>query len=203
MKNSIRKILREEVKHQNKELINEGVLDNLQKALTAIGIFFDPADGVNALISFARKDWIGAFANLLSMIPIVGSAVGLPIKGLLKIFTKAKLSEVFLKLTQDTGTAAAIALIQASANNPKTLSSVISKVKEHKNSIIKILNTIEEKTDAVIVKLPTKIKDSIPKDVLENIKNMPPNLKLFFNELATISNTKIEAEMAAAKETTA
>ena len=156
--------------------------------------------GVNALISFVRKDWIGAFTNLLSMIPIVGSAVGLPIKGLLKIFTKAKLSEVFLKLTQDTGTAAALALIQASANNPKTLSSVISKVKEHKNSIIKILNTVEEKTDAVIVKLPTKIKDSIPKDVLENIKNMPPNLKLFFNELSSLSDQQIALEMNKAKE---
>ena len=45
MKDSIRKILREEVKHQNKELINEGVLDNVQKALTVIGVVFDPADG--------------------------------------------------------------------------------------------------------------------------------------------------------------
>ena len=74
-------------------------------------------------------------------------------------------------------------------------------MKEHKNSIIKILNTIEEKTDAVIAKIPTKIKKMIP-DTLAEIKKTTPNLKLFFNELATISKTKVEAEMASAKETT-
>ena len=107
MKDSIRKILREEVKHQNKELINEGALDNLQKALTAIGIVFDPADGVNAIVSFIRKDWLGAFLNLLSMVPAVGSALAIPVKGLLGIFKTAKLSEIFIKLTQETGKAAA------------------------------------------------------------------------------------------------
>ena len=48
MKDSIRKIIREEVEAQNKELITEGALDKLQNVLSVVGVFFDPADAVNA-----------------------------------------------------------------------------------------------------------------------------------------------------------
>ena len=54
--NSIKKIkIREEVEVQNKELITEGALDKLQTALGVAGVVFDPADALNAVISFFRQ----------------------------------------------------------------------------------------------------------------------------------------------------
>ena len=84
MKNSIKKIIREEVEIQEKEQLNEGALDNIQKALTAIGVLYDPADAVNVLISLVRNRWSDAMVNAVSMIPAVGTGIGLSLKKLLK-----------------------------------------------------------------------------------------------------------------------
>jgi hypothetical protein len=76
MKNSIKKIIREEVEIQEKEQLNEGALDNIQNALTAIGVVYDPADAVNVLISLVRNRWSDAMVNAVSMIPAVGTGIG-------------------------------------------------------------------------------------------------------------------------------
>jgi len=55
MKNSIKKIIREEVEIQGKELITESALDKLQTVLGVAGVVFDPADALNAVISFLDK----------------------------------------------------------------------------------------------------------------------------------------------------
>ena len=81
MKNSIKKIIREEVEIQGKELITEGALDKLQTVLGVAGVVFDPADALNAVISFFRQKWTEGVLNLVSMIPVVGSVVGTAVGG--------------------------------------------------------------------------------------------------------------------------
>ena len=86
MKDSIRKIIREEVEVQNKELITEGALDKLQSVLSVAGVVFDPADALNAVISFFRQKWADGVLNLVAMIPVVGSVIAKPFQALFKIF---------------------------------------------------------------------------------------------------------------------
>ncbi|XZE19119.1 hypothetical protein SH449x_004429 [Pirellulaceae bacterium SH449] len=55
------------------------VLDGIQLALDVVGLIpgvGEVADGVNAAISLARGDYLGAGLSLLSMIPVVGDALG-------------------------------------------------------------------------------------------------------------------------------
>ena len=57
----------------------ETALDILQLILDAIGLvpaYGEVADGVNALISVARDDWLGALLSSISLIPVVGDAIG-------------------------------------------------------------------------------------------------------------------------------
>ena len=189
MKKSIRKIIREEVEVQNKELITESALDKLQSALSVAGVVFDPADALNAVISFFRQKWAEGVLNLVSMIPVVGSVIAKPFQALFKIFPAAALAKVFSKLLKN-GDAAALSLIQASANNPKTLKSVLNVVRKNKSPIVRFIDDLTGSLNS----LPSTIQKVMPQGMLSNLKGLLTNFKKFFNKLASTSADEIAAE---------
>lgn len=68
------------------------VLDGFQLVLDIVGLvpgFGDIADLVNAAISFLRGNYLEGFLSLIGAIPVVGSVISLPLKALLKGFSKA------------------------------------------------------------------------------------------------------------------
>ncbi len=197
MKESIRQIIREEVKHQNKELITEGALDKLQNVLSAVGIVFDPADALNAVISFFRQKWAEGILNLVALVPVVGSGIAIPFKALFKIFTTGTVTKVFSKLLKD-GNGAATSLIQASANNPKTLGSIIDVVKKNKSAIFTFIDGLIGKLSS----LPKKVQKVMPAGMVDNLKGLLTNFKSFFNKLAYTSADEIASETTKALATT-
>ncbi len=55
------------------------VLDGVQAGLDVAGLvpgFGEFADGINALISLGRGDYVGASLSAMSMVPVVGDAIG-------------------------------------------------------------------------------------------------------------------------------
>ena len=197
MKESIRQIIREEVKHQNKELITEGALDKLQNVLSAVGIVFDPADALNAVISFFRQKWAEGILNLVALVPVVGSGIAIPFKALFKIFPTGTVTKVFSKLLKD-GNGAATSLIQASANNPKTLGSIIDVVKKNKSTIFTFIDGLIGKLSS----LPKKVQKVMPAGMVDNLKGLLTNFKSFFNKLASTSADEIASETTKALATT-
>ena len=189
MKNSIRKIIREEIEIQNKELITEGALDKLQSALGVAGVVFDPADALNAVISFFRQKWAEGVLNLVSMIPVVGSVVAKPFQALFKIFPAAAVSKVFSKLLKD-GNGAATSLVQASANNPKTLNSLVNTVKKNKSAILKFIDGLVDSLNS----LPSPVQKVMPTGMLKNLKSLLTNFKSFFNKIGNMTKEQIAAE---------
>ena len=189
MKDSIRKIIREEIEIQNKELITEGALDKLQSALGVAGVVFDPADALNAVISFFRQKWAEGVLNLVSMIPVVGSVVAKPFQALFKIFPAAAVSKVFSKLLKD-GSGAATSLVQASANNPKTLNSLVNTVKKNKSTILKFIDGLVESLNS----LPSPVQKVMPTGMLKNLKSLLTNFKSFFNKIGNLTKEQIAAE---------
>ena len=167
---------------QNKDLITEGALDKLQNVLGVVGVFFDPADAVNAVISFFRQKWADGVLNLVAMIPVVGSVIAKPFQALFKIFPAAAMTKVFSKVLKD-GNGAAKSLVQASANNPKTLNSVLDVVRENRSPILNFLD-----------KLPKRVQKVMPQGMLNNLKGLLANFKKFFNKLATTSADEVAAE---------
>ena len=200
MKDSIRKIIREEIEIQEKEQLNEGALDNIQKALTAIGVVYDPADAVNVLISLVRAKWSDAMVNAVAMIPAVGTGISLSLKKLLKVFPVAKLTEVFSKILTGGAKTAVTSLVQASANNPELFKSIVNGIKEKKSTFLAILDKAGESVDKVVDKLPNKIKKMVDPKTIENTKQAAPNLKQFFATLTSLSDDQIDKEMNKAKE---
>jgi hypothetical protein len=200
VKDSIKKIIKEEVEIQEKEQLNEGALDNIQKALTAIGVVYDPADAVNVLISLVRTRWSDAMVNAVSMIPAVGTGIGLSLKKLLKVFPVAKLTEVFGKILTGGATAAVTSLVQASANNPELFKGIVNGIKEKKSTLLAIIDKAGDSTDAVFDKLPNKIKKMVDPKTIESTKQAAPNLKQFFATLTSLSDDQIDKEMNKAKE---
>ena len=189
MKNSIKKIIREEVEVQNKELITEGALDKLQTALGVAGVVFDPADALNAVISFFRQKWAEGVLNLVSMIPVVGSVVAKPFQALFKIFPTAVVSKVFSKLLKDGG-GAATSLVQASANNPKTLNSLVNTVKKNKSTILKFIDGLVDSLNS----LPSPVQKVMPTGMLKNLKSLLTNFKSFFNKIGNMTKEQIAGE---------
>jgi hypothetical protein len=67
-------------------------VDYLQLALDVVGLipgFGDIADIINAAISFGRGNYLEGFLSLIGAIPVVGSAIMLPLKVILKTFNRA------------------------------------------------------------------------------------------------------------------
>ena len=68
------------------------VLDGLQLALDFVGLvpgIGDVVDIINAGISFLRGNYLEGFLSLIGAIPVVGSVIAIPLKAVLKGFTKA------------------------------------------------------------------------------------------------------------------
>ena len=200
MKDSIRKIIREEVEVQEKEQLNEGVVDEIQKGLTLIGVAYDPADMVNVFISLVRARWSDAMVNAVSMIPVVGTGIGLSIKKLLKVFPVAKLTEVFGKILTGGAKAAVTSLVQASANNSELFKGIVKGIKEKKSTLLAIIDKGGNGVDVVFDKLPNKLKKMLDPEFIENTKQAAPNLKQFFATLTSLSDDQIDKEMNKAKE---
>lgn len=82
------------------------VLDGLQLGLDVAGLipgFGDILDIINAAISFLRGNYLEGFLSLIGAIPVVGSVIGLPLKAILKGFSRA--GDV-IKATYKTGKSA-------------------------------------------------------------------------------------------------
>jgi hypothetical protein len=80
------------VKDADKLDTEESWVDYLQLALDIVGLvpgFGDIADIINAAISFGRGNWLEGFLSIIGAIPVVGSAISIPLKALLKTFSKA------------------------------------------------------------------------------------------------------------------
>jgi hypothetical protein len=81
-----------DVKSADKVDTEESWVDYLQLALDIVGLvpgFGDIADIINAAISFGRGNYLEGFLSLIGAIPVVGSAISIPLKALLKTFNKA------------------------------------------------------------------------------------------------------------------
>jgi len=200
VKDSIRKIIREEVETQEKNLLREGALDNIQKALTGIGVVYDPADAVNVLISVVRAKWADAMINAVAMIPAVGTGISLSLKKLLKVFPVAKITEVFGKILTGGAKAAVTSLVQSSANNADLFKGIVNGIKEKKSTLLALIDKAGNSVDAVVDKLPDKLKKYIDEETIQKAKEAAPNLKEFFAELGSLSDGQIDKEMNKAKE---
>ena len=200
MNDSIRKIIREEVETQEKKLLREGALDNIQKALTGIGVVYDPADAVNVLISVVRARWSDAMINAVAMIPAVGTGISLSLKKLLKVFPVAKITEVFGKILTGGAKAAVTSLVQSSANNADLFKGIVNGIKEKKSTLLAIIDKAGNSVDVVVDKLPDKLKKYIDEETIQKAKEAAPNLKEFFAELGSLSDGQIDKEMNKAKE---
>jgi len=197
---SIRKIIREEVETQEKKLLREGALDNIQKTLTGIGVVYDPADAVNVLISVARQKWSDAMINAVAMIPAVGTGISLSLKKLLKVFPVAKITEVFGKILAGGAKAAVTSLVQSSANNAELFKGIVNGIKKNKSVLLSLIDKAGKSVDVVVDKLPDKLKKYVDEEMIQKAKDGAPNLKEFFAELGSLSDGQIDKEMNKAKE---
>lgn len=80
------------VSAEDKTNTEESWVDYLQLALDVVGLipgFGDIADIINAAISFGRENWLEGFLSLIGAIPVVGSAIAIPLKVALKGFRRA------------------------------------------------------------------------------------------------------------------
>lgn len=80
------KVIQRNSKKENSQ--TDDVLDGIQTAIDVIGFVpgvGDIADGVNAGISIVRKDWWGAVFSGIALIPIIGSAIAVPMKTISKV----------------------------------------------------------------------------------------------------------------------
>ena len=59
-----------------KNFDQDKALDTLQTGLDVAGVFFDPADALNGTISLARGNYVDARLNFVSVVPLVGDAIG-------------------------------------------------------------------------------------------------------------------------------
>jgi hypothetical protein len=75
-----------------KEEESNPVLDGLQLVLDFAGLipgFGDILDIINAAISFLRGNYFDGFLSLIGAIPVVGSAISIPLKAISKTFSRA------------------------------------------------------------------------------------------------------------------
>ncbi len=64
---------------ESKSMLNEGIVDWLQRGLDVVGLIpgvGEVADGINAVISVARGNYLDMVFSIISMVPGIGDAVG-------------------------------------------------------------------------------------------------------------------------------
>lgn len=80
------------VSAEDKADTEESWVDYLQLGLDVVGVvpgFGDIADIINAAISFGRGNYLEGFLSIIGAIPVVGSAIAIPLKAALKGFRRA------------------------------------------------------------------------------------------------------------------
>ena len=75
------------------------VLDTIQLVLDVVGIFIEPADGLNAVISLARGNKIEAAICVAAMVPMAGSVVAVPAKYAAR--TSARVARLAVHVSDD------------------------------------------------------------------------------------------------------
>jgi len=82
-------------------------LDTLQNGLDVAGVVFDPADALNGTLSLARGNYVDAGLNFVSVVPLVGDAIGKGGKVGKKIIQHgddvADVGKLFLKSSDEIG----------------------------------------------------------------------------------------------------
>ena len=167
------------------KVLNESVAA-VQTALTGLGFFFPPADGINAILSFIRKDWVGGILNLIAIIPGPGDLAKVVLGPLFKIIPAATIFKIISK-----GDDAALEVINAGRKNPKILTKVLKWIKSGKDEIISFIDPLIN----ALKDLPDLVKKVMPTDWPPKLIDNLTNLKKFFVKLA---NTNLEDILASA-----
>ena len=178
---------------EQKKLLNEIEINvkGVQKALGALGFFFPPADGLNAILSFIQRDWLGGILNLVAIIPGPGDLAKAVFGPLLKLFPATTLFNIISKSDK-----AVLEVIEKGRNHPEIFRKGVNWLKNGKDEIIGYIDPILD----ALKDLPDLVKKAMPKDWPPTLINYLTNLKQFFIKLA---NTEIEDILASATVSTA
>ena len=167
---------------EQKKLLNEIEINikGVQTALGVIGIAFPPADGLNAILSFIQKDWLGGILNLIAIIPGPGDLAKAVFGPLLKLFPATTLFKIISKSDE-----AVLEVIEKGRKHPEIFRKGVNWLKSGKDEIIGYIDPIIN----ALKDLPDLVKKAMPKDWPPTLLNNLTNLKQFFIKLA---NTEIE-----------
>jgi hypothetical protein len=174
---------------KEKKLLNEIEINikGVQTALSGLGFFFPPADGLNAILSFIQKDFVGGILNLVAIIPGPGDLAKAVLGPLFKIIPAATIFKIISK-----GDDAALEVIKKGRENPKIFRKVLDWVKGGKDEIIAFIDPIMD----ALKDLPDLVKKAMPKDWPPTLLNNLTNLKQFFIKLASTEIEDILANVA-------
>jgi hypothetical protein len=186
----------------SEEQINEQEwLDNVQSVLDWVGIIpviGDAVDVINALIYFTRAGIDGEFMpnglngliTCIAIIPVVGSAISIPLKAAFKAIPVAAASKVIKELMQGSGEQAAKMFTKESAGASgaaaKELTSLQSLLLKNKDKILSGTKKMKSLFNALAVIPLTKVDDKLAAAGVKLIEK----LEKF---LLTLSEQSVEA----------
>tara|TARA_Y100000389_G_C17446196_1_gene511768 strand:- start:1069 stop:2424 length:1356 start_codon:yes stop_codon:yes gene_type:complete len=152
---NVKKLLEE----KNNNILNEdnSWVDNLQTILDYIGIIpviGDIIDVINAIIYFIRGKWFDGILAIIAVIPVVGSAISLPLKAIFKVLGPvlvkfgSKLSKL---ISKGSGKECAKDFIEMCLQNGagEQLDAFIIIFKQYSSDITKYFNKIQKKFDSL------------------------------------------------------
>lgn len=157
------------------EEINEQEwLDNVQTVLDYAGlvpVYGDAIDVINAIIYFARAGFEGKFMpngmnglfSLVAVIPVVGSALSIPLKAAFKALPVAAATKVIRELLQGSGTKAAKEMMEGAttSNSKKALTELQSFIVKNTDKILKGTKILKRTIGALAVIPLTKVDDKL------------------------------------------
>jgi hypothetical protein len=130
----------------------DDILDGIQTVLDVAGFvpgIGDIADGANTGIYIVRKDWLGAVLSGLAMIPLVGSAIAVPMKTIAKSVSKvgSKIGGISKTVKK-----AIELLVKLLGGAKKVISKLNGFLKDLKGILCKIPDLINKVADSKAVK---------------------------------------------------
>lgn len=175
----------------SEEQINEQEwLDNVQTVLDYAGIIpviGDAIDVINALIYFTRAGVEGKFMpnglnglfSVIAVIPVVGSALSIPMKTAFKALPTAKIAKVVETLFRKSGKEAAeeMAKSATTSGSKKALNSLSEYITKNLDSILKGTKALKSVFKALAVIPFTKIDDKLAVAGVALIKKLEDFLK--------------------------
>ena len=163
----------------NEEKINEQEwLDNVQTFFDYAGIIpvvGDAIDVINAIISFSRASFEGKWVphatngllSVIAIIPVVGSALAIPLKAVFKLLPVAALTKIMKSIEKGNDAAK---LVTDSPKLIKIFEPVLKVIRKYKEAIAKGFTILKDiiKNSAVIPF--TKVDNVIAKKIVQLLK---------------------------------